>query len=45
MSMYKISFYRLLPLATLLLAACSTTPPTGPATSPTSPQWRQHEQQ
>ncbi|CNH97378.1 MULTISPECIES: lipoprotein insertase outer membrane protein LolB [Yersinia] len=41
----KISFYRLLPLATLLLAACSTTPPTGPATSPTSPQWRQHEQQ
>ncbi|CNK39371.1 outer membrane lipoprotein LolB [Yersinia frederiksenii] len=41
----KISFYRLLPLATLLLAACSTTPPSGPATSPTSPQWRQHEQQ
>ncbi|MEY4474859.1 MAG: outer rane lipoprotein LolB [Pseudomonadota bacterium] len=45
MPMYKVSFYRLLPLATLLLAACSTTPPIGPATSPTSPQWRQHEQQ
>ncbi|MEX0632720.1 hypothetical protein M8494_14115 [Serratia ureilytica] len=27
-----------------MLAACTTTKPTGPATSPTSPQWRAHEQ-
>ncbi|QCR35927.1 lipoprotein insertase outer membrane protein LolB [Nissabacter sp. SGAir0207] len=35
---------RLLPLASVLLAACSTTP-RGPATSPDSPQWQQHQQQ
>jgi outer membrane lipoprotein LolB len=35
---------RLIPLASLVLAACTTTKPTGPATSPTSPQWRTHEQ-
>lgn len=37
---------RLLPIASLVLTACTTTDmPTGPATSPTSPQWRQHEEQ
>ncbi|CNE41599.1 outer membrane lipoprotein LolB [Yersinia nurmii] len=45
MPMRKVTFYRLLPLASLMLAACSTTTSTGPATSPTSPQWQQHEQQ
>lgn len=45
MPMRKITFYRLLPLASLMLAACSTLTPPGPATSPTSPQWQQHQQQ
>ncbi|WP_213992261.1 lipoprotein insertase outer membrane protein LolB [Sodalis sp. dw_96] len=36
--------YRVLPLAALLLAACSVRTPTGPAKSQTSPEWRQHEQ-
>ncbi|XBS68108.1 lipoprotein insertase outer membrane protein LolB [Acerihabitans sp. KWT182] len=35
---------RFLPLAALLLAACSVNTPTGPAKSQTSPEWRQHEQ-
>lgn len=35
---------RLLPLASLVLTACTTTAPKGPATSPDSPQWRQHQQ-
>ncbi|CNC05506.1 outer membrane lipoprotein LolB [Yersinia pseudotuberculosis] len=45
MPMRKRHFYRLLPLASLLLAACTIPVSKGPATSPTSPQWRQHEQQ
>jgi outer membrane lipoprotein LolB len=39
-----LAFYRVLPLAALLLAACSTHIPTGPAKGQTSPEWRQHEQ-
>ncbi|CAI1505682.1 lipoprotein insertase outer membrane protein LolB [Serratia ficaria] len=44
MPIRKVSLLRLIPLASLVLAACTTTSPTGPATSPTSPQWRAHEQ-
>ncbi|MFI8418370.1 lipoprotein insertase outer membrane protein LolB [Serratia sp. NPDC078593] len=44
MPIRKVSFLRLIPLASLVLAACTTTRPTGPETSPTSPQWRAHEQ-
>jgi len=43
MPIRKISLLRLIPLASLVLAACTTTKPSGPATSPTSPQWRTHE--
>ena len=35
---------RLLPLAALVLTACTTTAPTGPGKSPTAPQWKQHQQ-
>ena len=45
MPMRKAHFVRLLPLASLVLAACSINAPKGPATSPTSPQWREHEAQ
>ncbi|MBH2884156.1 lipoprotein insertase outer membrane protein LolB [Serratia ureilytica] len=44
MPIRKVSLLRLIPLASLVLAACTTTKPTGPATSPPSPQWRAHEQ-
>lgn len=44
MPIRKVSLLRLIPLASLVLAACTTTKPTSPATSPTSPQWRAHEQ-
>lgn len=44
MPIRKVSLLRLIPLASLVLAACTTTKPSGPATSPTSPQWRAHEQ-
>ncbi|WP_413515286.1 lipoprotein insertase outer membrane protein LolB [Serratia proteamaculans] len=44
MPIRKVSLLRLIPLASLVLAACTTTKPSGPATSPTSPQWRTHEQ-
>lgn len=37
-------FIRLLPLAALVLTACSITTPKGPGKSPDSPQWRQHQQ-
>ncbi|AHF74204.1 outer membrane lipoprotein LolB [Candidatus Sodalis pierantonius str. SOPE] len=36
--------FRLLPLASLLLAACSVHTPSGPAKSQTSPEWRSHQQ-
>ena len=35
---------RLLPLASVLLAACTINKPQGPGQSPTSPQWQQHQQ-
>ena len=35
---------RLLPLASLVLTACTLTAPKGPGKSPDSPQWRQHQQ-
>lgn len=35
---------RLLPLAALVLTACSVHQPKGPGKSPDSPQWRQHQQ-
>lgn len=44
MPIRKVSLLRLIPLASLVLAACTTTKPSGPATNPTSPQWRAHEQ-
>ncbi|PVD44700.1 lipoprotein localization factor LolB [Serratia liquefaciens] len=44
MPIRKVCLLRLIPLASLVLAACTTTKPSGPATSPTSPQWRAHEQ-
>jgi len=45
-AMRKINLLRLLPLASLVLAACTTTQQTsGPATSPDSPEWRAHQQQ
>jgi len=44
MPIRKVNLLRLLPLASLLLTACTLTKPSGPATSPTSPQWRAHEQ-
>ncbi|HGV4768267.1 TPA: lipoprotein insertase outer membrane protein LolB [Klebsiella pneumoniae] len=36
--------FRLLPLASLVLTACSLHAPQGPGKSPDSPQWRQHQQ-
>ena len=36
--------FRLLPLANLVLTACSLHTPQGPGKSPDSPQWRQHQQ-
>ncbi|UZF48599.1 lipoprotein insertase outer membrane protein LolB [Klebsiella quasipneumoniae] len=36
--------FRLLPLASLVLTACSVHTPKGPGKSPDSPQWRQHQQ-
>ncbi len=36
--------FRLLPLASLVLTACSLHTPQGLAKSPDSPQWRQHQQ-
>ena len=36
--------FRLLPLASLVLTACSIHTPQGPGKSPDSPQWRQHQQ-
>lgn len=35
---------RLLPLASVLLAACTINKPQGPGPSTTSPQWQQHQQ-
>lgn len=35
---------RLLPLASLILTACTLNAPKGPGQSPDAPQWRQHQQ-
>ncbi|WON78445.1 lipoprotein insertase outer membrane protein LolB [Serratia sp. UGAL515B_01] len=40
----NVNLLRLIPLASLVLTACTLNKPSGPATSPTSPQWRAHEQ-
>lgn len=45
MFMPKARLMRLLPLASLVLAACSVHQSTGPGKSPDSPQWLQHQQQ
>ncbi|EJF33052.1 lipoprotein localization protein LolB [Enterobacter sp. Ap-916] len=45
MLMPKARLMRLLPLASLVLAACSVTQPSGPGKSPDSPQWLEHQQQ
>ncbi|MCX8955865.1 lipoprotein insertase outer membrane protein LolB [Erwinia psidii] len=44
MFMQKPRLMRLLPLAGLLLAACSINKPQGPGQSITSPQWQHHQQ-
>ncbi|MFP1738097.1 lipoprotein insertase outer membrane protein LolB [Lonsdalea quercina] len=44
MSKKLVRGLQLLPLTGLLLTACSTRQPELPGQSPTSPQWRQHEQ-
>ncbi len=44
MTLPDFRFIRLLPLAALVLTACSVTTPKGPGKSPDSPQWRQHQQ-
>lgn len=36
---------RLLPLASLVLTACTLNAPKGPGQSPDAPQWRQHQQE
>lgn len=45
MLMPKARLMRLLPLASLILAACSVHQPNGPGKSPDSPQWLEHQQQ
>ncbi|AHG18413.1 membrane protein [Chania multitudinisentens RB-25] len=44
MPIRNVNLLRLIPLASLVLVGCTLTQPSGPATSPTSPQWRAHEQ-
>ncbi|RPH27761.1 lipoprotein localization protein LolB [Buttiauxella warmboldiae] len=45
MFMPKARLLRLAPLASLVLVACSVHQPSGPAKSPDSAQWLQHQQQ
>ncbi|MEO3988398.1 lipoprotein insertase outer membrane protein LolB [Pseudocitrobacter cyperus] len=45
MTLSDFRLIRLLPLASLVLTACVTTPPQGPGKSPDSPQWREHQQE
>ncbi|MCV9877440.1 lipoprotein insertase outer membrane protein LolB [Brenneria izbisi] len=45
MPINSVRCLRLLPLASLLLTACSLNQPTGPGKSQTSPAWQQHQQQ
>lgn len=44
MFMKNCRLMRLLPLASIVLAACSVNKPQGPGQSVTSPQWQQHQQ-
>ncbi len=44
MYLQKRRLWRVLPLTSLLLAACSLNKPLTPGPAPTSPQWRQHQQ-
>lgn len=45
MTLSDFRLIRLLPLASLVLTACVTTPPQGPGKSPDSSQWREHQQE
>ena len=44
MTLPDLRFIRLLPLASLVLTACTLNAPKGPGQSPDAPQWRQHQQ-
>ncbi|EPF6158974.1 lipoprotein insertase outer membrane protein LolB [Citrobacter sedlakii] len=44
MTLPDFRLIRLLPLASLVLTACTINAPKGPGKSPDSPQWRQHQQ-
>ncbi|MFE8149831.1 lipoprotein insertase outer membrane protein LolB [Brenneria goodwinii] len=44
MPLITLRCLRLLPLASVLLTACSLHQPTSPGKSPTSPEWQQHQQ-
>jgi outer membrane lipoprotein LolB len=45
MTLPDFRLIRLLPLASLVLTACTLNAPKGPGKSPDSPQWRQHQQE
>jgi len=45
MALSDFRLVRLLPLAALVLTACTTPHSQGPGKSPTSPQWQQHQQE
>lgn len=45
MTLPDFRLIRLLPLASLILTACTINAPKGPGKSPDSPQWRQHQQE
>lgn len=44
MTLPDFRLIRLLPLASLVLTACTLNAPKGPGKSPDAPQWRQHQQ-
>ena len=45
MTLPEFRLIRLLPLASLVLTACTLTAPKGPGKSPDAPQWRAHQQE
>lgn len=45
MTLPDFRLIRLLPLASLVLTACTLNAPKGPGQSPDAPQWRQHQQE
>ncbi|EAX2361439.1 lipoprotein localization factor LolB, partial [Salmonella enterica subsp. enterica serovar Agona] len=45
MTLPDFRLIRLLPLASLVLTACTLPGHKGPGKSPDSPQWRQHQQE